>query len=80
MQYIRDNAGLPSEADSRAIIHACAKAGVPMLDTAHGYGISEERIGRALVELPEAERPRVVTKVDAACNDAPDEASAANIV
>ena len=72
--------GLPTEEDAAAIIHASAAAGVPMLDTAHGYGISEARIGRALAQLPAVERPWVVTKVDASCNDAPDDTTAADIV
>ena len=70
--------GLPSEQEAADIVRLAAGAGVAMLDTAHGYGLSEERIGLALQTLPAGERPWVVTKVDAACNDAgsPEEAAA----
>ena len=35
--------GLPSEQEAADIVRLAAGAGVAMLDTAHGYGLSEEQ-------------------------------------
>lgn len=37
-----------SEEESTAIIHACLESGINFIDSARGYTISEERIGRAI--------------------------------
>lgn len=39
---------LPSEADAARLLNAVLDAGVSYIDTAPAYGLSEERIGRAL--------------------------------
>jgi aryl-alcohol dehydrogenase-like predicted oxidoreductase len=51
------------DASVRAIHHAVAR-GVNWIDTAAAYGLghAEEVVGRAVAELPEAERPLVFTK------------------
>lgn len=71
--------GLPSEEEAIGIVHLACSAGVAVLDTAHDYGLSEERIGAALLAMPAAERPWVVTKVTAAVNDTKTNAEAATI-
>ena len=73
--------GLPSVAEATEIVHLAVESGISVLDTAYGYGLSEERIGQALKELPpELPRPWVVTKVNAACGDAETGAAAREIV
>jgi aryl-alcohol dehydrogenase-like predicted oxidoreductase len=63
--------GLPSADEATEIVHLAVESGIRVLDTAHGYGLSEERIGQALKSLSsEVPRPVVVTKIDAACSDA----------
>ena len=56
--------GPQDDADSVAAIHHAVERGVDWIDTAAVYGLghSEEVVGRALRELPEAERPAVFTK------------------
>ena len=58
------------EASVAAIHHAVDK-GVNWVDTAavYGYGHSEEVVGRALAEIPAAERPLVFTKCGLRWND-----------
>lgn len=56
--------GPQSDADSIAAIHEAVGAGINWIDTAavYGMGHSEEVVGRAVRELPEADRPYVFTK------------------
>ncbi len=56
--------GSQDDADSIAAIHHAAELGVNWIDTAAVYGLghSEEVVGRALRDIPEAERPFVFTK------------------
>lgn len=56
--------GPQSDADSVAAIHEAVAAGINWIDTAavYGMGHSEEVVGRAVRELPEADRPYVFTK------------------
>jgi aryl-alcohol dehydrogenase-like predicted oxidoreductase len=56
--------GGQDDADSIAAIHRAVEHGVTWVDTAAAYGLghSEEVVGRALRELPEADRPHVFTK------------------
>src|SRR3954447_26320378 len=56
--------GAQDDADSIATIHRAVEAGLNWLDTApiYGHGHSEEVVGQALRELPEADRPYVFTK------------------
>ncbi len=48
------------EADVAALLSAALYAGVTLFDTARGYGLSEERIGRFLAGLSAARRDQVV--------------------
>ena len=52
------------EASIRAIHHAVVERGVNWIDTAPAYGLghAEEVVGRAVRELPQNERPYVLTK------------------
>jgi aryl-alcohol dehydrogenase-like predicted oxidoreductase len=56
--------GSQDDADSIAAIHHAVARGINWVDTAaiYGLGHSEEVVGRALRELPAAERPYVFTK------------------
>ena len=56
--------GTQEDDDSIAAIHHAVELGVNWIDTAaqYGFGHSEEVVGRALRELPVAERPYVFTK------------------
>jgi aryl-alcohol dehydrogenase-like predicted oxidoreductase len=56
--------GPQDDTDSIATIHRAVELGVNWIDTASVYGLghSEDVVGRALRELPEAERPLVFTK------------------
>ncbi|MBU0716092.1 MAG: aldo/keto reductase [Verrucomicrobia bacterium] len=64
MQYgIANTKGQPSYEDVREILAGAYEGGVNCLDTAAGYGQSEELIGRALQELGLADRMIIVTKV-----------------
>jgi aryl-alcohol dehydrogenase-like predicted oxidoreductase len=56
--------GSQDDAESIAAILAAVEGGVNWIDTAPVYGLgrSEEIVGRALAELPEADRPFVFTK------------------
>ncbi len=72
--------GLPSADEATEIVHLAVELGIRVLDTAHGYGLSEERIGRALKSLPAELIPLVVTKIDAACSDANSAAESRRIV
>ncbi|MBU4211211.1 MAG: aldo/keto reductase [Kiritimatiellae bacterium] len=64
MQYgIANTKGQPSYEDVREILACAYEGGVNCLDTAAGYGQSEDIIGRALEELSLADRMIIVTKV-----------------
>jgi aryl-alcohol dehydrogenase-like predicted oxidoreductase len=56
--------GPQDDADSIAVIRHAVKRGLNWIDTAPAYGLghSEEIVGRALKEIPRAERPYVFTK------------------
>ena len=56
--------GPQDDRDSIAAIHHAVELGVNWIDTAPAYGLghAEEVVGRALLELPEADRPLVFTK------------------
>lgn len=60
---IANQSGKPDESASFAILSAALENGVTALDTAAGYGNSEEIIGRWLKDLPEEKRPFIATKV-----------------
>lgn len=60
---VANRLGKPSYEEARDIIACAYEAGVNCLDTAAGYGDSEEVIGRALAELGIAGECTVVTKV-----------------
>jgi aryl-alcohol dehydrogenase-like predicted oxidoreductase len=47
--YGRTNAtGCPPEADAIALIRSAVESGVTMIDCARAYGLTEERVGKAL--------------------------------
>ncbi|MFN2606667.1 MAG: aldo/keto reductase [Acidimicrobiales bacterium] len=56
--------GAQDDRESVAAIHHAVEMGVNWVDTAPAYGLgrAEEVVGRALRELPEADRPYVFTK------------------
>ena len=56
--------GSQDDLDSVAAIRHAVESGVNWVDTApiYGFGRSEEVVGRALQEIPEADRPLVFTK------------------
>lgn len=63
MNYgIANNAGKPDEEKAFSILRAALEGGVTSLDTARGYGNSEEVIGRFLKQW-EGELPFITTKV-----------------
>ena len=63
MDYGIHNAnGKPSLETSFRILDAAMAAGINTLDTAAGYGNSEEVIGAWLKTIPEDQRPFIVTK------------------
>ena len=64
MNYgIANRGGQPDYADVKKLLAAAADAGVNCLDTAAGYGASEEILGRALHELGIAQKMFVVSKL-----------------
>lgn len=60
---IANTAGKPSYETARDIIQAAYESGVNCLDTAAGYGDSEEVLGRALAELNLKDKMAVISKV-----------------
>ncbi|WP_433193348.1 aldo/keto reductase [Nocardia sp. CA-107356] len=56
--------GATDDADSIAAIQHAVGAGINWIDTAPAYGVghAEELVGRALADIPAAERPYLVTK------------------
>jgi aryl-alcohol dehydrogenase-like predicted oxidoreductase len=65
--------GPQDDDDSIAAIRHAISRGVNWIDTAaaYGFGHSEEVVGRAIRDLPEAERPLVFTKCGLVWNDPP---------
>lgn len=63
-----DAAGMPTEEEAIEIVLFAIKAGITALDTAHGYGLSQKRLGIALVAASQAElpMPSIITKCDPA--------------
>ena len=59
---IHNDSGKPSLETSFRILDAAMTAGINTLDTAAGYGNSEEVIGAWLKTVPEEKRPFIVTK------------------
>ena len=59
---IANNEGKPSEEKSHAILRTALENGVTSLDTARGYGDSEEVIGRFL-KTWEGQKPFITTKI-----------------
>ena len=49
-----ENYALPSEDESTALLHDVLRMGINLIDTAPAYGLSEERIGRALSDRRDA--------------------------
>lgn len=66
-----DSWGAQDDADSVAAIRYAVDRGVNWIDTApiYGLGHSEEVVGRALREIPEADRPYVFTKAGVIWDD-----------
>ncbi|MGB9619246.1 MAG: aldo/keto reductase, partial [Armatimonadota bacterium] len=60
---IANRRGQPSYEEARDIIAAAFEGGVNALDTAAGYGTSEEVVGKAIAELGLADKITVVSKV-----------------
>ncbi len=60
---IANRLGQPPYEDARSVIAAAFDGGVNCLDTAAGYGTSEEVVGRALADLGLAHKMTVVSKV-----------------
>jgi aryl-alcohol dehydrogenase-like predicted oxidoreductase len=56
--------GAQDDDDSIAAIHRAVESGITWIDTApvYGYGRAEQVVGRALAQLPAADRPLVFTK------------------
>lgn len=61
---IANKAGQPDQAVATAIIHEAWNHGIREFDTAQGYGISEEVLGKALYELGISSEARIITKFD----------------
>ena len=61
---IANTAGKPAYDTAREIIKVAYENGVNCLDTAVGYGDSEEVIGRALTELKLNDKMQIISKVD----------------
>ncbi len=59
---INNTAGKPSQELSNRILDCAVENGINVLDTAAGYGDSEEVIGRWLKTVPAEKRPFIVTK------------------
>eukprot|EP00035_Acanthoeca_spectabilis_P007908 m.146250 g.146250 ORF g.146250 m.146250 type:complete len:194 (+) comp14135_c0_seq2:206-787(+) len=64
--------GMPSEEQAVAIVCEAVAAGVQSLDTAHGYELSQKRLGIAMKELESRglSLPQVVTKLDTSMSSA----------
>jgi aryl-alcohol dehydrogenase-like predicted oxidoreductase len=60
---IANQTGQPSYAEARALVACAFEGGVTGIDTAAGYGTSEEILGRILAELRIADQVMVVSKV-----------------
>lgn len=64
---IANTVGKPTYDTVREIIKTAYENGVNCLDTAAGYGNSEEVIGRALTELKLNDKMQIISKVDKVC-------------
>ncbi|NNH72075.1 aldo/keto reductase [Nocardia uniformis] len=66
--------GATDDADSIAAIRHAADSGINWIDTAPAYGLghSEELIGRALADIPAADRPYIFTKTGLVWSDGDD--------
>ncbi len=64
--------GPQDDADSIAVIKHAVGRGINWVDTAAAYGLghSEEIVGRAVAEIPPAERPYIFTKCSLVWNEA----------
>lgn len=64
--------GAQDDSESIASIHRAVEAGVNWIDTAAVYGLghSEEVVGAAVSDFPEADRPLIFTKAGLAWDDA----------
>ena len=62
--------GALSEADAELLLRGTLDSGVTIIDTARGYGLSEERIGRYLA--PFADQYTLITKVGYGIEGTPD--------
>src|SRR5580658_3456445 len=60
---VANRSGQPSFDDVCAILRRAYERGVNVIDTAPGYGSSEEVLGKALRQLDLVGKMRVVTKV-----------------
>ena len=60
---ISNTGGKPSLETAFNILDGAMKNGINTLDTAAGYGDSEEVIGKWLKTKPESEHPFIVTKI-----------------
>ncbi|MDD5598133.1 MAG: aldo/keto reductase, partial [Victivallaceae bacterium] len=60
---IANSAGKPTYETVREIIKAAYEGGINCLDTAAGYGDSDELIGRALTELKLNDKILIISKV-----------------
>ncbi len=69
---IANNDGKPSQEKSFAILNAALENGINCLDTARGYGDSEEVIG-AFLKTYKGQRPAIVTKIPKLQGDSPKE-------
>jgi len=66
---VANKKGQPSQREVCEILACAYEGGVNCLDTAAGYGESEQVIGKALVELGIADQMIVVTKVHPLADD-----------
>lgn len=61
---IANKTGQPDQATAKAIIQTAWENGIREFDTAQGYGISEQVLGKALSELGIAKEALVISKFD----------------
>ncbi len=60
---IANESGMPEKHDAILLVRNAIEYGVNWIDTARGYGLSEQRVGEALLDGWQS-RTRVVTKLD----------------
>lgn len=66
-----NHTGMPSEAEAIALVHQAAEAGITLIDTAQGYGLSEARIGKARLPKHITISTKISPTIDSA-KDIPD--------